>query len=109
MVLITKKEALNLGFSGVMLRGSGINHDLRKDQPYEIYENLILKFQLVQNGDCYDRYCIRIEEMRQSLKIIYQSYKSKYQVVLVKTDNHKINSRIASINENINGSFNSSF
>ena len=55
-----------------MLRGSGINHDLRRDQPYEIYENLDFSISLGQKGDSYDRYCVRIQEMRESLKIISQ-------------------------------------
>ena len=69
---ITAKDALNLGFSGVMLRGSGILWDLRKTQPYEIYNKLDFNIPIGTNGDCYDRYLIRIEEMRQSLKIIFQ-------------------------------------
>jgi NADH dehydrogenase (ubiquinone) Fe-S protein 2 len=70
--IVKKTEAESLGFSGVMLRGSGINHDLRKDQPYEVYEKLNFKIPVGQNGDSFDRYQIRVEEMRQSLKIIKQ-------------------------------------
>ena len=55
-----------------MLRGSGINHDLRKDQPYEIYEDIDFKIPVGSNGDSFDRYQIRVEEMRQSIKIIDQ-------------------------------------
>ena len=70
--IISAKDALNLGFSGVMLRGSGISWDLRKTQHYEIYNQLEFDIPVGTNGDCYDRYLIRIEEMRQSIKIIFQ-------------------------------------
>lgn len=70
--LISKNQALNLGFSGVMLRASGIQWDLRKNQSYEIYDSLDFDIPTGIYGDCYDRYLIRIEEMRQSVKIIYQ-------------------------------------
>ena len=55
-----------------MVRGSGIKHDLRKEQPYEIYEHLDFNIPVGTNGDCYDRYLVRMEEMRQSLNIIHQ-------------------------------------
>jgi NADH dehydrogenase (ubiquinone) Fe-S protein 2 len=70
--VVTAKEALNWGFSGVMLRGSGISWDLRKTQPYEVYDLLDFKIPVGVNGDCYDRFLIRVEEMRESLNIIYQ-------------------------------------
>jgi NADH dehydrogenase (ubiquinone) Fe-S protein 2 len=70
--IVTAKDALDWGFSGVMLRGSGISWDLRKTQPYEIYDKLNFDIPLGTNGDCYDRYLIRIEEMRQSIRIILQ-------------------------------------
>jgi NADH:ubiquinone oxidoreductase subunit D len=69
---VTKQQALNRGFSGVMLRGSGVAWDLRKTQPYEIYNTLDFKIPLGKEGDCYDRYLIRVEEMRQSVSIILQ-------------------------------------
>jgi NADH dehydrogenase (ubiquinone) Fe-S protein 2 len=68
--VVTAKNAKDWGFSGVMLRGSGINWDLRKSQPYEIYGKINFSVPLGYNGDCYDRYFIRIKEMRQSLIII---------------------------------------
>ena len=68
--IVTKKEALDWGFSGVMLRGSGIPWDLRKSQPYEIYSKTPFDIPVGTNGDCFDRYLIRIQEMRQSLRII---------------------------------------
>nr|UXG19048.1 NADH dehydrogenase subunit 7 [Phytophthora cactorum]UXG56087.1 NADH dehydrogenase subunit 7 [Phytophthora cactorum] len=70
--IVSAKDALNLGFSGVMLRGSGISWDLRKTQPYEVYDKLEFDIPVGTNGDCYDRYLIRIEEMRQSIRIILQ-------------------------------------
>jgi len=70
---VSKKEALLWGFSGVMLRGSSVSWDLRKSIPYEIYDLLDFKVPTGLNGDCFDRYLIRIEEMRQSLYIIHQA------------------------------------
>ena len=69
---IDSKNALDLGLSGVMLRGSGIPWDLRKIFPYEIYSNLTFEIPIGVNGDCYDRYLLRVEEMRQSIKLIYE-------------------------------------
>jgi len=70
--VVTVDEALDWGFSGVMVRGSGLAWDLRKTQPYEIYDLLDFQVPVGQRGDCYDRYLIRVAEMRESLKIIYQ-------------------------------------
>lgn len=70
---VSYNDALNLGFSGPMLRGSGILWDLRKTQPYEIYDKLEFNVPIGKNGDCYDRYLIRVYEMRESLKIIQQA------------------------------------
>jgi NADH dehydrogenase (ubiquinone) Fe-S protein 2 len=70
--VVTAKDAYEWGFSGVMLRGSGINWDLRKSQPYETYEELNFKVLVGMNGDCYDRYLIRVFEMRESIKLIEQ-------------------------------------
>ena len=70
--LVTKDEALAWGFTGVMLRGSGIAWDLRRNQPYEIYDELEFDVPLGVNGDCYDRYLCRMEEMRQSIRIMLQ-------------------------------------
>jgi len=66
------QEALDWGFSGVMLRGSGVPWDLRRAQPYEIYPELDFDVPVGVNGDCYDRYVCRIQEMRESTKIIVQ-------------------------------------
>jgi len=70
--IVTANDACLWGFSGVMLRGSGLNWDLRKSQPYEIYDSLKFDIPVGTNGDCYDRYLIRVFEMKESLKIIEQ-------------------------------------
>lgn len=69
---VSPERALQLGFSGPMLRGSGIEWDLRKKQPYEVYDRLDFDIPIGVNGDCYDRYLVRIEEMRQSNRIVRQ-------------------------------------
>ncbi|MAR78864.1 MAG: NADH-quinone oxidoreductase subunit D [Rhodospirillaceae bacterium] len=74
--IISVDDALDWGFTGVMLRGSGVPWDLRKSQPYEIYSELDFDIPVGKNGDCYDRYLVRIEEMRQSLNIIKQCINS---------------------------------
>ena len=70
--IVTPERALQLGFTGPMLRGSGVEWDLRKKQPYEVYGDLDFDIPVGVNGDCYDRYLVRIEEMRQSNRIIKQ-------------------------------------
>ena len=70
--VISPERALQLGFTGPMLRGSGVEWDLRKKQPYEVYDRLDFDIPVGVNGDCYDRYLVRIEEMRQSNRLIRQ-------------------------------------
>lgn len=70
--IVSAEEALDWGFSGPMLRGSGVPWDLRKAQPYEVYEELEFDIPVGKNGDCFDRYLVRIEEMRQSLLLMRQ-------------------------------------
>ena len=70
--IVTKEDALDYSFSGVMIRGSGVPWDLRKSQPYECYDQLEFKIPVGKNGDCYDRYLCRIEEMKESVSIIKQ-------------------------------------
>ncbi len=70
--IVSKQDALDYSFSGVMLRGSGVAWDLRRSQPYDCYNDLQFKIPVGKNGDCYDRYLCRIEEMRESVKIIKQ-------------------------------------
>lgn len=70
--VVSPEQAMQLGFSGPMLRGSGIAWDLRKKQPYEVYDKVDFDIPIGVNGDCYDRYLVRMEEMRQSNRIIKQ-------------------------------------
>ena len=70
--VVTPEAALNWGFTGPMLRGSGIAWDLRKAQPYAVYDEVDFDVPIGKNGDCYDRYLLRVEEMKQSTKIITQ-------------------------------------
>jgi NADH-quinone oxidoreductase subunit D len=69
---ISKADAIDYGLTGPNLRGSGVQHDLRKDQPYLVYDQLEFDVPVGSAGDCYDRYLLRIEEMRQSVKILHQ-------------------------------------
>ena len=85
--VISAKDAKNWGFSGVMLRGSGIIWDLRKSQPYEIYNKLNFNVPVGINGDCYDRYLIRIIEMKESLNIISQCFENIPNGLIKTTDN----------------------
>ncbi len=70
--IVSAKDAFDWGFSGAMLRGSGVAWDLRKAQPYDVYDRLEFDIPIGKNGDCYDRYLVRMEEMRQSLKLVKQ-------------------------------------
>jgi len=70
--VVSPERAMQLGFSGPMLRGSGVEWDLRKKQPYEVYDRMDFDIPVGVNGDCYDRYLVRIEELRQSNRIIQQ-------------------------------------
>jgi NADH-quinone oxidoreductase subunit D len=89
--VVSPERARALGFSGVMLRGSGIEWDLRKKQPYEVYDRMEFDVPVGTNGDTYDRYLVRVEEMRQSNRIIRQCVdwlrKNPGPVI---TDNHKV-------------------
>ena len=89
--VVSPERALQLGFTGPMLRGSGVEWDLRKKQPYEVYDRMDFDIPVGVHGDCYDRYLVRIEEMRQSNRIIRQCIewlrKNPGRVI---TDNHKI-------------------
>lgn len=73
--VVSPERALQLGFTGPMLRGSGIEWDLRKKQPYAVYDKMDFDIPVGVNGDCYDRYLVRMEEMRQSNRIIQQCVK----------------------------------
>ena len=71
--IVTEDDIQNYGFSGVMVRGSGLAWDLRRAQPYECYDEFEFQIPVGKNGDCYDRYLVRMEEMRQSVAIIRQA------------------------------------
>jgi len=89
--VVSPERALALGYSGVMLRGSGIEWDLRKKQPYEVYERMEFDVPVGVNGDTYDRYLCRVEEMRQSNRIVRQCVKwLRDNPGPVMVDNHKI-------------------
>jgi len=81
------KDALDWGFSGVMLRGSGLAWDLRKHQPYDVYNQIEFKVPSGSNGDCYDRYLIRVFEMRESLKIIEECIQKFPSGSIINNDN----------------------
>lgn len=70
--VVSPERALSLGFTGPMLRGSGVEWDLRKKQPYAVYDKMDFDIPVGASGDCYDRYLVRIEEMRQSNRIVRQ-------------------------------------
>ena len=86
--VLSSSKAIEWGLSGVMLRGSGIRWDLRKTYPYEIYSEIDFEIPVGINGDCYDRYIVRIEEMKQSLEII-QYCLNKITEGPIKSDNNK--------------------
>lgn len=87
--IVTAEQALDWGFSGVMVRGSGIRWDLRQTQPYDVYDKMVFDVPVGTRGDCYDRYLIRVEEMRQSIRIIMQCLNEMPQGP-IKTDDRKI-------------------
>ena len=89
--VVGPERAVALGFTGPMLRGSGVAWDLRKKQPYEVYDRLEFDIPVGVNGDCYDRYLVRVEEMRQSNRIVKQCVEwLRRNPGPVITDNHKI-------------------
>ncbi len=91
--VVSPERALQLGFTGPMLRGSGIAWDLRKKQPYEVYDRLDFDIPVGVTGDCYDRYLVRIEEMRQSNRILQQCIDwLRVNPGPVISDNHKVTS-----------------
>ena len=87
--VVSLQDALNWGFTGVMLRGSGLPWDLRKTEPYEIYQDLDFNIPVGKNGDCFDRYMCRMEEMRQSISLIVQCLNALPNGE-IKTDDRKI-------------------
>ena len=89
--VVSAERALNMGFTGPMLRGSGVAWDLRKKQPYDVYSQLEFDIPVGKTGDCYDRYLVRMEEMKQSNAIIKQCVDwLRVNPGPVITDNHKV-------------------
>nr|XP_023021339.1 NADH dehydrogenase [ubiquinone] iron-sulfur protein 2, mitochondrial-like isoform X2 [Leptinotarsa decemlineata] len=87
--VISAHDALNFGFTGPLLRASGIKWDIRKTQPYEVYDELDFDIPIGTNGDIYDRYKVRVQEIRQSCRLIEQCI-NKMPVGEIKIDDHKI-------------------
>jgi NADH dehydrogenase (ubiquinone) Fe-S protein 2 len=87
--VVTVNDALDWGFTGVMLRGSGVAWDLRKAFPYEVYDQCTFSVPVGKNGDCFDRYLVRVEEMRQSLRILEQCL-SLIPEGFIKVDDRKV-------------------
>lgn len=87
--VVSADQAMDWGFSGVMLRGSNVAWDLRKSQPYEVYEDLEFDIPVGKHGDCYDRYLCRIEEMRQSASLMRQSIEKMPDGPFI-ADDHKV-------------------
>lgn len=87
--VVSAEQAMDWSFSGVLLRGSGVAWDLRKTQPYEVYDQMNFDIPVGTRGDCYDRYLIRIQEMRESLRIIAQTI-NEMPKGLIRTDDRKI-------------------
>jgi NADH-quinone oxidoreductase subunit D len=89
--VVSSERALQLGFSGPMLRGSGVEWDLRKKQPYAVYDKVDFDIPIGSTGDCYDRYLVRVEEMRQSNYIIQQCVEwLRQHPGPVSIENHKV-------------------
>ncbi len=89
--VVSPERALQMGFSGPMLRGSGFEWDLRKQQPYDVYDRMDFDIPVGKTGDCYDRYLVRVEEMRQANRIIQQCVQwLRANPGPVITDNHKV-------------------
>ena len=87
--IVSSAQAIDWGFSGPMLRASGVAWDLRKAQPYDVYDRMDFDIPVGKTGDCYARYLVRFEEMRQSLRIIQQCVKEMPEGAVM-TDNHKV-------------------
>jgi NADH-quinone oxidoreductase subunit D len=91
VAVVSPERAIQMGFGGPMLRGSGVEWDLRKMQPYEVYDRMDFDVPVGRKGDCYDRYLVRIEEMRQSVRIIKQCVDwLRHNPGPVTVDDHKI-------------------
>jgi NADH dehydrogenase (ubiquinone) Fe-S protein 2 len=87
--IVSLQQALDWGFTGVLLRGTGLAWDLRKSQPYELYAKIDFSIPVGKNSDCFDRYLLRVEEMRQSLVLMTQCI-NQIPIGIIKADDHKI-------------------
>ncbi len=91
IAIVSPERAMQLGFTGAMLRGSGVEWDIRKNEPYSVYDQLDFEIPVGVTGDCYDRYLVRMEEMRQSTRIINQCVAwLKANPGPVMSDDHKV-------------------
>ena len=103
--VVTPEQALDWGFSGPMLRASGIAWDLRKSQPYDVYDRMDFDIPVGKNGDCFDRYLVRMEEMRQSARIMRAVRRRRCAVTgPVRVDDRKIAPPRARRDEALDGS-----
>ncbi|MGB6229597.1 MAG: NADH-quinone oxidoreductase subunit D [Litorimonas sp.] len=99
--VVSKQDCYELGFTGVMVRGSGIPWDLRRNQPYEVYSELDFKIPLGKNGDCYDRYLCRVDEMYESVKIMKQALEKMPEGPVMTTDNKWVPPRRAEMKQSM--------
>jgi len=99
--IVSKQDCYDLGFTGVMVRGSGIPWDLRRNQPYEVYNELDFKIPLGKNGDCYDRYLCRVDEMYESVKIMKQALEMMPQGEVMTRDNKFVPPRRAEMKQSM--------
>ncbi len=99
--VVSKQDCYDWGFSGVMVRGSGIAWDLRRNQPYEVYSELDFKIPLGKNGDCYDRYLCRVDEMYESVKIMKQALEIMPEGPVMTEDNKFVPPRRAEMKQSM--------
>ena len=99
--VVTKQDCYDWGFSGVLVRGSGIPWDLRRNQSYEVYDELEFKIPLGKNGDCYDRYLCRVDEMYESVKIIQQCLEMMPKGPVMSLDNKVVPPRRAEMKQSM--------
>lgn len=99
--VVSKQDCMDWGFSGVLVRGSGMAWDLRRSQPYEVYSELDFKIPLGKNGDCYDRYLCRVEEMYESVKIMRQCLEMMPEGPVMTEDNKFVPPRRAEMKQSM--------
>ena len=99
--VVSQQDCVDWGFSGIMVRGSGMPWDLRRSQPYEVYSELDFKIPLGKNGDCYDRYLCRVEEMYESVKIMRQCLEMMPEGSVMTEDNKFVPPRRAEMKQSM--------